>query len=348
MKFGQLALAVAMLLSGCGTRADVASIGSQDLAPSVSYRVTGTVSVGDRVGGLAVDSSTGTLYASTSDGISVIDASTRTVVADIPVGFDSQDVAVDPVTHTVYVLNARDNSVSVIDGVARALTAAVPVGKNPSGIAVDPVAHRVYVTHQGDQELSVIDGATRSVIDTLQVVPTQAGMRNHLSGVAVDPETDRVYVSSWRSPEDELPYSSEHLVTVIDGSTRTVTATVVAGRGQNGLAFDSRSHVVYVVNGWDKAIAVIDGSTNVVTATVPVDVAPYLAEPLAVDSGTNTLYVIPYRANSVNVIDAAKRAVVATVPVGEPLTGLVVDSVTHRVYVTQRDGPMSIIESVPG
>lgn len=346
MKFGQVALAVAMLLSGCDTRADVASIGSRDLPPGASYRVTGTVSVGGRVGGMAVDSSTGTLYASTSDGISVIDASTRTVVADIPVGFDSQDVAVDPVTHTVYVLNARDNSVSVIDGVARALTATVPVGKNPSGIAVDPVAHRVYVTLEGDQELSVIDGTTRSVIDSLQVVPTQAGMQNHLSGVAVDPETDRVYVSSWRSPEDELPYSSEHLVTVFDGSTRAVTATVVAGRGQNGLAVDSRAHVVYVVNGWDKAIAVIDGST--VTATVPVDVAHYLAEPLAVDSGTNTVYVIPYRANSVDVIDAARRTVVATVPVGEPLTGLVVDSVTHRVYVTQRDGPMSIIESVPG
>jgi serine/threonine-protein kinase len=68
-----------VLLSGCDARAGVASIGSQDLPSPGSYRVTGTVTVGKRPVGVAVDPSTGTVYvANWGDGtVSVIDAATR-------------------------------------------------------------------------------------------------------------------------------------------------------------------------------------------------------------------------------------------------------------------------------
>jgi YVTN family beta-propeller protein len=71
----------------------------------------------------------------------VIDASTRTVTATVPVGTGPWGVAVDPGTHTVYVTNISDNTVSVIDGSTRTVTAAVPVGKHPRGVAVDPGTH---------------------------------------------------------------------------------------------------------------------------------------------------------------------------------------------------------------
>jgi len=47
--------------------------------------------------------------------VSVIDASTRTVTATVPVGQNPGGVAVDPGTHTVYVTNFDDNTVSVIE-----------------------------------------------------------------------------------------------------------------------------------------------------------------------------------------------------------------------------------------
>ena len=65
--------------------------------------------------------------------MSVIDASTRTVTATVPVGKDPTGVAVDPGTHTVYVANHDDDTVSVIDGSTRTVTATVPVGKGPPG-----------------------------------------------------------------------------------------------------------------------------------------------------------------------------------------------------------------------
>ena len=47
--------------------------------------------------------------------MSVIDGSTRTVTATVPVGKRPRGVAVDPGTHTVYVTNVGDSTVSVIE-----------------------------------------------------------------------------------------------------------------------------------------------------------------------------------------------------------------------------------------
>ena len=58
-----------------------------------------------------------TVYVPNSDDgtVSVIDGSTRTVTATVPVGKDPSRLAVDPGTHTVYVANYDDGTVSVIE-----------------------------------------------------------------------------------------------------------------------------------------------------------------------------------------------------------------------------------------
>ena len=67
------------------------------------------------------------------------------------VGEHPQAMAVDPGTHTVYVVNANDNTVSVIDRPRDTVTATVPVGKNLRAVAVDPGTRTVYVTNQDDE-----------------------------------------------------------------------------------------------------------------------------------------------------------------------------------------------------
>ena len=61
-----------------------------------------------------MDPGTHTVYVINGGGLSVIDGSTRTVTATVPVGTPI-GVAVDPGTHTVYVTNHNDNTVSVIE-----------------------------------------------------------------------------------------------------------------------------------------------------------------------------------------------------------------------------------------
>lgn len=119
---------------------------------------------------------------------------------------------------------------------------ATMLAKHPEGVAVDPGTHTVYVTNRGDNTVSVIDAATRTVTATVPTVPL-----NDPWGVAVDPGTRTVYVINDGAAD---PRSIEHgTVSVIDASTRTVTATVPAVRGAVGVAVDPGTHTVYVTGG---------------------------------------------------------------------------------------------------
>ena len=364
MRAGWLTLAVAVLLTGCDARAGVASIGSQDLPSPVSYRVTGTVTVGTGPAGVAVDPSTHTVFvANSGDGtVSVIDAATRTVIASIPVGEKPSAVAVDPGTHTVFVqhsgvrhsedgqVSVIDGSVSVIDSLTRTVIATVPVGKGfapRGGLAVDPATHTVYVananhhTFVADDTLSVIDGQTYAVIDT---VPVGA----ELTGVAVDPGISSVYVITEKGGTGgNVRPVGEHLVRVIDGLSRVVIATIPAGVGPRAVAVDPSTHDVYVANFWARDITVIDGSARSVVAAVSVDAGIDGVPGFGVDPSTHTVYVTTYDNKGIAVLDGSTRVVTATVNIDKGPSGLAVDPITHAVYVAADDGTVSIIENGP-
>ena len=72
-------------------------------------------------------------------------------------------VAVDPGTHTVYVIQVDDDTMSVIDGSTREVTAKVLDVANPDGVAVDPGTRTVYVTNSRD-----VTGATPGTVSVIQ------------------------------------------------------------------------------------------------------------------------------------------------------------------------------------
>jgi len=80
------------------------------------------------------------------------------VIATIPVGSESDAVAVSPLTGDVYVTNINDGTVSVISGRTNTVIATILVGNGPVGVAVSPLTGAVYVTNVGDGTVSVISG----------------------------------------------------------------------------------------------------------------------------------------------------------------------------------------------
>src|SRR4051812_17493421 len=119
-------------------------------------------------------------------------------------------------------------------------TATVPVGKRPYQVAVDPSSHTVYVTNDDDGTITVIDASTRAVTATVPAGQHPAGP---IPGTAAPP--------------------------------RPAPAPAPAGQHPHGVALDPSSHTSYVTNYFDNTVSVIDTSTRAVTATVPVGKYPY-------------------------------------------------------------------------
>ena len=124
-------------------------------------------------------------------------------------------------------------------------------------------------------------------------------------------------------------------VSVIDGVTNTVTATISVGSGADpyGVAVDQATDSVYVTNSAASSVSVIDGATNTVTATITVGAALY---GVAVDEATDTVYVAEPNSYNVAVIDGATNTVTATMTLGTYVYpyGVAVDESTNTVYVS--------------
>ena len=63
-------------------------------------------------------------------------------------------------------------------------------------------------------------------------------------------------------------------MSVINGATNTVTATIAVGAEPDGVAVDATTNTIYVANNGDNTVSVINGATNTVTATIPVGPRP--------------------------------------------------------------------------
>ena len=147
--------------------------------------------------------------------------------------------------------------------------------------------------------------------------------------VAMDSATDTAYVADM----------SAHQLSVLDGATGTVTATLTLAGPPRGVAVDPVTDTVYVSEDASTAglIAVIDGATDKVTATIT-EPAGTLPIGIAVDSATNTVYVANSGAEDVAVINGASNLITGTIGTGTHPERLAVDESTNVVWVANPSG----------
>ncbi|MFJ4723335.1 YncE family protein [Streptomyces luteogriseus] len=147
-------------------------------------------------------------------------------------------VAVDSVSHRVYVTQPDFNTVSVIDPATNGVIGTIPVRQQPTGIVADALRRRVYVANSGFHTVSVIDIATGGVAD----INVAAGP----IGVTVD-SRGNAYVTQF-----------DGTVKVIDATSNSVSATIPVGSQPKGLAFEPHSDRLYVANSGDGTVSAID------------------------------------------------------------------------------------------
>jgi len=169
--------------------------------------------------GLALNGQSRRLYAAAGSRVAVLDPTTDTLVATLPVppGANVWGLAVDPVANRVYATDLSSPRVLVYDGATNTLAAQIGLeAPGRLGIAVGP-SGRVFVA--GDTgtnaQLAIIDGAAAKVVGR---VPIPGFTRS----LAVDPD-GLVYAAS----------GADGSVTAIDpvrGTASTVSVPQDAGR----------------------------------------------------------------------------------------------------------------------
>ena len=257
-------------------------------------------------------------------------------------------VAVDSNTGAVYVapvaLNITGSTVLV--SCAGGVEEQIYLGSSANGVssvAVDPTTDTVYAT-DGAGDVYVVNGATNTLSTVINDGETPSGYYSVGSGgnqIAVDPATDTVYVANMNGT-----------VSVIDGATDTVTATIAVdsssgapaiGTALGGIAIDPTTDRLYVTIPNYGSVAVINSKTDSVLTGVSVGVDP---QGVAVDMATQDVYVVDNTTNLSSPGDTYPNgslvafpessltlSTVAEFPDAEP-NNVAVDPANNTVWVT--------------
>ncbi|CAN5205773.1 hypothetical protein BH09ACT1_BH09ACT1_02170 [soil metagenome] len=245
-------------------------------------------------------------------------------------------VAVDSTTNTVYVAAAGRVVVNGETNLQQTwITVPYSAGSVRRDIAVNEITHRVYVT-DGHGSVTVIDGTTDTVIGT----PITVGQ--YPVAIAVNDLTNTVYVSNQTASS----------ISVIDGSTNAVTATLTGGGGD--IAVDSLTNRIYAVTNLIRVdipafLMVIDGSDNSRIGSIQV----HLTSPgtaLAIDESTDTVYISASTTGTgtITALDGATYATLRTITVATPGWTLAVDSATKTLLTANVSNHVTVIDATNG
>jgi YVTN family beta-propeller protein len=268
--------------------------------------------------------------------VSVVDTTTDTVVATIPIGaagWTSRNLALRPDGTQAYVTTQRPDGVgflAVIDTANNAVTKTILLGNNTfNAVAVDANGV-VYVAAFGTGPSS--PGIVASVNVVTDMITPLAAVGKAPQFLAVRPGGSQLYVTNF----------DDDTVSVVSGTT--VVATIPVGDGADGIAFNSNGTRAYVTNFQAGTVSVIDATTNTVITTIAVGASPV---GVTVSPDGTAVYVATFGTGNVTVIDTASLTVVDNIPVPDGPTDVAFTPDGQRAYVTRNaDDSVSAITFV--
>jgi YVTN family beta-propeller protein len=287
--------------------------------------------VGRNPTGLAVNPKRNEIYAvnTGSDSVSVIDATTNSVVATIGVHHRPYFIAVSPDGHRAYVPDSASNTVSVLDLDSRREIAVAATGEGPGFAAVSPDNRTLVVTNQQAGSVSIYSiadsprqpisfrdsfsgctGATDAVIlpDSTKVFVACSGSHQVMDiWLAVPPE-------SWRGRQDPS-LQHDQLLTLLD-----------VGNTPTHLAMEPDGNEVFSTNFDSDSISEISTWTNVVLGTYVIGAKPVRG---LISRDNSTLWVTNFGADSASLYSIDDGRVEASVRTGSRPDALALSDDEH-------------------
>ncbi len=181
---------------------------------------------------------------------------------------------------------------------------------NPRAIAYSPATGKVYA----------VDTSQGSV----RIYNDKSGQTHRIKvgaspvSIAVNAKTGTIYVAN----------AGDGTVSVIDGTSDEVGATVPIGSHPYSIAASAATGKVYVSHAFSDHLSILDGATNKAT-----DLKTGSSDLIAIDDRTGTIYLLGY-GGAVKVLDGHDLALRERA-VGKHAWGLALNEATGAVYVTR-------------
>jgi len=235
----------------------------------------------------------------------VLDPSSLTVSATIPVGTHPRGLAGTPDGTELWVTNMNSNSISVINPSTQKVTATIALpSSQPYGIDITPDGTTAYIAN------GTTPGAVYVVDVAKQTVTATIAVGGRPFKLAVSPDGAQVYVTN----------NADGTVSVIDVLTNTVIQTITVGAAAFGVAWAPNGTRVYVTA--DGNLYVIDPSSYQIVATIAVGSYPVS---VTVDPTGTEAFVCNRLSTFISHIDLTTNTVIENIAVGfSPETAVLV------------------------
>jgi YVTN family beta-propeller protein len=284
-----------------------------------------------------------------SDSITLVDAITLAVIAEILVGDNPRTLSITPDSKKVLVANHGSATLSKVDLRRSVEVTQYPVGSMPYGVVTDGV--HAFVTEFGLGTLSIIDLATGEL-------STRISVDAFPSGLALSRDGQRLLVTHFFTGR----------LTVIDLQTSTVRGTASTGADTNlsqfiaiapdgtkaylpqtrsnitntALLFDTTVFPIVNVLDLAKLQLLVRERITLDTADEPVNM-PFA---VALSPDGKILYLANAGSDDVSVIDLSTNMGLAHLAVGANPRGIAITPDGSRIFVNNvLDGTLSVIDA---
>jgi YVTN family beta-propeller protein len=205
---------------------------------------------------------------------------------------------------------------------------------DPSTAVLDTANGLVYVRGSLGDTISVVDPTHGSDIADI-AVPYAQQPYVVASSIAVDPFTDYLYVAN----------SNTANVTIIDGTTNTVTGAISLGVSPYADVFDPANGDVYVADWTAGNLTVIDATTNRTDGGIRTGTDPGA---MALDPANEKLFIANYGSANVTVVNTSTNTYVGAVPVGTHPDAIILNSVQDEIDVVNQNGATGNVTVIGG
>jgi hypothetical protein len=142
--------------------------------------------------GLAVDLSTGMVFASVQGDVVEVNGSTNTVAGEIPLNLGT--LAFDYATHVLWGSDVQAGRLVGVDVATSSIVANVSLGFSPGDVALDPWTDMVYAdgctnSFVCGSEVAIVNGTSGTLVNTVDLRSAS------YPGMTMNPSTDVLYVT---------------------------------------------------------------------------------------------------------------------------------------------------------